>query len=148
MNQVLEIIIVIAGIIAVGVLVGTIIRYTSCWNRLEKLYLNDPKSVVTNLGITHLNIATPYDPTGYFNNFRFMTMIGTNEQGVSLSMILPFRLFFRPIFIPWNEIFFADQSYIGLSGEELFLTKLPEIQLIFPHKFTAKLKNFSKKTIY
>lgn len=141
MNPALGLLICLVGILLGSVIVTGLIRYTSCWNRLERLYLNDSRAIVRNIGLTHLNIASPFDPSGIFNNFRYMISIGTDDQGVYFSMIFPFRLIMRPIFIPWDELIIVEQPFIRINRNELIPTKLPEIQFILSKKITGRLQS-------
>ena len=144
MNPILGFILCLAAMLIIGAIVTITLKYTSRWNQLEQLYLNTSKDDSVKLEITSLRIASPLDPWGMFNSFRNVVFVGSNDKGIYFSMIFPFRLILRPIFIPWNELIIAEQSYIGVNRDEIIPTKLPEIQFILTKSVAKKIRNLIK----
>ena len=137
----------VAGVVAIimwypviGCLVALILRYTSCWNRLERLYLDKNASFTKVFGLSGLRIVSPYDPWGSINSFRHVFWIGTADRGLLFRAVGPLRLLFRPILIPWDEFLIANQGYIGTSRDELILERILEVQIILSGSVTNRLR--------
>ncbi len=141
MNPLFGVMICITGMFIICIVITTTLKYTSRWNQLERFYLAKSGNMSLNSRLTSLRITTSLDPWGIFNNFNNMVFIGSDEEGVCFSMIFPFRLILRPIFIPWDEIIFTKQSYIGINRNELILTKLPETQFILTKSMATQLRD-------
>lgn len=144
MNQILEIVICLAGILTIIVICAISSKYTSYWNRLEFLYLNKVH-IRKNFGLKTLRIITPYDPWGIYNNFRYVVNVGADNQGIYFSMIFPISLIMRPIFIPWDEIMITKQNYLLVNRVELIPMKLPDIQFILSKELVSKIQNISTR---
>jgi len=145
MNPYLEFLIVLCFLIPGAFLVYGIFRYTSCWNRLEKLYLTNSYKPSENFGLQWINIASPFDPSGTFNNFAWTIKVGADRAGVFISGFGRFDPVFRPILIPWDELMIVEQSFIGLQRSELISTKLPEIQLIISKSLAQRLEQIRER---
>ncbi len=139
MNPPLEFLIVLGFLIAISFLVMGIGRYTSCWNRLEKLYSSRSYNPTDDYGPQWINIASPFDPSGTFNRFTWVIKVGASKKGVFISGMGPLRLFFRPILLPWDELMIVKQSFIGLERRELILTTIPEIQFVLSSSLALRL---------
>ncbi len=131
-------------ILAVALIVGwfciaTLLRYTSCWNRIERLYLSRNPRLIKNLGLQRICIASPIDPGGFLNRFGWTLRLGITSSGVYVSAIFPLDRVIRPVVIPWEELSIVEQQYIGSDRYELIPSKLPEIQIILPRKTAEEL---------
>lgn len=144
LNPLLTFAIVLAVFPVFAAFLTFILRYTSCWNRLEKLYLVRKVSLKENFGLQIVNIASPFDPGGVFNRFGWTIKVGANDSGVFLSGIFPLDRILRPVVIPWDELIIVEQSFIGLNRNELIPTQLPEIQIILRTPVANKLRNYFK----
>lgn len=139
MNPIADFLIVLGLLIGMAFLVLSILRYTSCWNRLEKLYLTRSYRPAKNFGLQWINIGSPFDPSGTFNRFSWVIKVGSSENGVLVSGIGPLRLIFRPILIPWDGLIIAEQSFVGLKRYELIPLEMHEVQLILSTALARKL---------
>lgn len=146
LNPVLGFSIVFVALLVGWFLVSVALRYTSCWNRLEKLYRHPLYDPTENYGLQWVNIASPFDPSGTFNRFVWTIKVGANKKGVFISGLGRYDPVFRPILIPWDELMIVEQPFIGLNRMELIPTKVPEVQLILSKALAERL-NQARSTL-
>ena len=128
-NPIIEIPIVLAGILAIGGLVLLTARYSARWNRLEKLYLKRDFTVKHDIGWQYyLEIKAPGVP-GLFNSFRSVVALGTNETGLIVKVLWPFRWFLGTLEVPWSEFSVAESDYMNVMPYEIVFSKLPDVQV-------------------
>jgi len=66
---------IIIGFPVMASLVALILRYTSFWNRLERLYLDKNASFTQVFGLPVFRIISPIDPWGIINTFRHVFLL-------------------------------------------------------------------------
>ncbi len=72
----------------------------------------------------------------YRLNYGLCLIVGANAQGLSLSILLPFRPGHPPLFVPWSDITVASQksrafpySLLGFGYVELRFRRAPSVPL-------------------
>jgi hypothetical protein len=88
-----------------------------------------------------INIVSPFDPSGFFNNFHWSIKVGAGSEGVFLSAIRPFHLILRPILIPWEDAIIGEQQFILFARNELMPAKVPEVQFLLSGALMEKLES-------
>jgi hypothetical protein len=87
--------------------------------------------------------------SGRMNDVAFSSALelGANEQGLYLIPMLLFRLFHKPILIPWSELEAEPFKRFWFAGHRLSFKTFPEISLeIQGNAFEKLLKELKKKT--
>jgi hypothetical protein len=124
--QILEITIAIVMTFALVLAITFIFRYTSYWNRIERLYrVKETPKLELETRIESIRIETPIDPSGVLNSFAWTTWIGATASGVYLATIFPLGWILRPVVIPWSDI-----AMTGLGQSELSFLKLPNVTIL------------------
>jgi hypothetical protein len=124
--QILEIPIVIGAMLLVCAVIAAFFRYTSYWNRIERLYrVKEKPTLELDTRIESIRIETPIDPSSMLNSFAWTTWIGATASGVYLATIFPLGWILRPVLIPW-----ADIAMTGLGQTELSFLKLPNVTIL------------------
>ena len=127
--SVTDILTLAVGAPATFAFVFLIFRYTTGWNRLERLYLKRGAAIEHDIGWQlYMSFSTPVFPA-FFNNFRFVMAIGANRTGIVLRAFWPTRWCFRTLQIPWTEFTVADADLDQGVPYEILLSKIPKVQI-------------------
>lgn len=62
-------------------------------------------------------------------NFRSALEIGADERGLYLVPMVLFRVFHRPLLIPWSEIEAEPFDHLILKGQQLTFRSYPQTKL-------------------
>jgi hypothetical protein len=70
--------------------------------------------------------------------------IGVNEQGLYLAPMIIFRLFHRPLLIPWHEIHVESFKRFFFKGYRLTFKSVPQVRLELYNRTIEKIIGFVK----
>ena len=62
-------------------------------------------------------------------NFNGVLVMGASKKGFYLVPILPFRLFHKPLLIPWNELQVEPFSFLFFKGYRIAFQSCPGITM-------------------
>jgi len=76
---------------------------------------------------------------GSFTHYRSRLIMGSNENGLYLAALLPFRIGHPPLFIPWSDIVVKLKKGVIFSDASFDFSKCPEIIFEISKSLAEKL---------
>ena len=77
-------------------------------------------------------------------NFNNALQLGVNNQGMYLATMILFRLFHKPLFIPWNEIQAEPYKRLFFKGYRLKFNLFPNIEMKINGRTYDKMSEYLK----
>lgn len=139
MDQAVEILLVILGVLLIALSVLLILGSSNLWFKLRRFYKGSSSSIKTQWVFQWGEMRTPYNLDGLLGRFNGVLKFGYTDDGFCLACIFPYGLVLRPILVPWEDVILTS-----VEGNGVGFLKVPELTILLPSKVYYGIRDSGK----